>query len=84
MGDESWIYSYSYDPGTKQQSLQWKSPQSSRAGPSSTKIMLIVFSAMKDVACREFVPPSTMVNFDFYCEVLRCWRENVRRKRPKL
>jgi hypothetical protein len=28
-GDESWIYSY--DPGTRQQSSQWKSPQSPRA-----------------------------------------------------
>jgi hypothetical protein len=29
MGDESWIYSY--DPETKWQSSQWKSPQSPRA-----------------------------------------------------
>jgi hypothetical protein len=29
MGDESWIYGY--DPETKQQSSQWKSPQSPRA-----------------------------------------------------
>jgi hypothetical protein len=47
MGDESWIYGY--DPETKQQSLQWKSPQSPRAKRarqvcSSTKSMLIVFS----------------------------------------
>jgi hypothetical protein len=30
-GDESCIYSYGYDPETKQQSSQWKSPQSPRA-----------------------------------------------------
>jgi hypothetical protein len=29
MGDESWIYGY--DPETKQQSPQWKNPQSPRA-----------------------------------------------------
>jgi hypothetical protein len=29
MGDESWIYRY--DPETKQQSSQWKRPQSPRA-----------------------------------------------------
>jgi hypothetical protein len=29
MGDEGWIYGY--DPETKQQSLQWKRPQSARA-----------------------------------------------------
>jgi hypothetical protein len=48
-GDESWIYSYGYDPKTKQQSLHWKSSQSPRAKKarqvrSSTNSMLIVFS----------------------------------------
>jgi hypothetical protein len=48
-GDESWIYLYGYDPETKRQSLQWKSPQSPRVKKarqvwSSTKSMLIVFS----------------------------------------
>jgi hypothetical protein len=33
---------------------------------------------------REFVPPKMTVNSDFYCDVLRCLRENVRRKRPEL
>ncbi|PNF34008.1 hypothetical protein B7P43_G04649 [Cryptotermes secundus] len=46
MGDESWIYGY--DPETKQQLSQWKSPQSPRVKEawqvwSSTKSMLIVF-----------------------------------------
>jgi hypothetical protein len=46
MGDESWIYDY--DPETKQQLSQWKSPQSPRAKKarqvwSSTKNMLTVF-----------------------------------------
>jgi hypothetical protein len=46
-GDESWIYGY--DPKTKQQSSQWKSPRSPRAKKSrqvrsSTKSILIVFS----------------------------------------
>jgi hypothetical protein len=31
MGDESWIYSYGYDPETKQQSSQLKSPLSPKA-----------------------------------------------------
>jgi hypothetical protein len=40
MGDESWIYGY--DPETKQQTLQWESPQSPRtkkgmAGPEFNK-----------------------------------------------
>ena len=32
---------------------------------------------------REFVPPGMTVNADFYCDVLRRLRENVRRKRPQ-
>ena len=46
-GDESWVYGY--DPETKQQSLQWKSPGSprpkkARQSRSATKSMLIVSS----------------------------------------
>jgi len=45
-GDESWVYGY--DPETKQQSLQWKSPGSPRPKKArqcrtATKSMLIVF-----------------------------------------
>jgi hypothetical protein len=46
MGEEGW--SYGYDPETKQEESQWKSPQSPRATKAwqvwcSTKNMLIVF-----------------------------------------
>jgi hypothetical protein len=72
-GDESWIYSY--DPEMKQQSSQWNIPQSPRAKTawqvwSSIKSMLIVFFDMKGIVHCEFVPPNTMVNSDFYCDVL--------------
>jgi hypothetical protein len=78
--DESWIYGY--DPETKQQSSQWKSPESPRAKKvrkvrSSTKSMLIVFLNERGIIHREFVPPNTTVNSDFYCGVLRLLRENV-------
>jgi hypothetical protein len=29
---------------------------------------------------REFVPPNTTVNSDFYCDILRRLKENVRKK----
>jgi hypothetical protein len=53
-GDRSW--SYGYDPETKQQSSQWKSPQSPRAKKvqqvrSSTKSMLIFFDVKGIVRC---------------------------------
>lgn len=86
-GDESWFYGY--DPETKQQSSQWKSPRSPRPKKarqvrSATKTMLIVFFDIKGIVHREFVPARVTVNSDFYCDVLRRLRENVRRKRPKL
>jgi hypothetical protein len=46
--------------------------------------MLILFFDVKGIVHREFVPPNTMVNSDFYCDILRCLRENVRQKRPEL
>jgi hypothetical protein len=68
-GDESWIYGY--DPETRQQSSQWKSPQSPRAKMaqqvrSSTKSILIVFFYLKGIVQREFVPPNTAASPDFY------------------
>jgi histone-lysine N-methyltransferase SETMAR len=73
-GNKSWIYSY--DPETRQQSSQWKSPQSPRAKKawqvrSSTKSMLTNFYDVKGIVHREFVPPNTTVNSDSYCDVLR-------------
>jgi hypothetical protein len=46
--------------------------------------MLIVSTDMKGIVHHEFVPPNTTVNSDFYCDVLRCLRENVQQKRPEL
>lgn len=39
---------------------------------------------VQDDLHREFVPAGVIVNSDFYCDVLRRQRENVRRKRRKL
>jgi len=56
-GDESWVYGY--DPETKQQSLQWKSPGSprpkkARKSRSTTKSMLIVFFNIRGIVHHEF------------------------------
>lgn len=85
--DESWIYGY--DPETKQQSSQWKSPQSprpkkARQVKSGTKSMIIVFFDIRGIVHREFVPVGQTVNASFYCDVLRRLREDIRRKRPNL
>jgi len=85
-GDESIVYAY--DPETKLQSLQWKSPGSPRPKKahmqkSILKTMLICFFDQEGIVHRESVPPRMTVNADFDCDVLRRLRENVRHKRPQ-
>jgi hypothetical protein len=53
-------------------------------GPEFNKEHVIVFFDVKGIVHSEFVPPKMMVNSDFYCDVLRRLRENVRQKRPAL
>jgi hypothetical protein len=86
-GDESWVYDY--DPETKQQSSQLKTPSSSwpkkaRHGRSNIKSMLIIFSDIRGILHRQCVPTGQTVNWKFYCEVLRQLRENVNRERPEM
>jgi hypothetical protein len=85
IGDETWVYGY--DPESKQQSSQWKSPNSPRPKKarqvrSNVKSMLIVFFDIQCTVNKEFVPPDQTVNGKFYCEVLKRLREGIRRKRP--
>ena len=78
-----------YDPETKQQSSQWKSPGSprlkkARQSRSATKCMLMVFFDIRGIVHHEFAPEGQNVNAQFYCNVLRHLREDVRRKWPEL
>jgi len=79
-GDESWVCGY--DSETKQQSLQWKSPGSTRLKKarqsySTTKSMLIVFFNIRGNVYHEFAPKGQTVNAEFYCSVLRSLREDI-------
>jgi hypothetical protein len=79
--DESWVYGY--DPETKQQFSQWKSPGSPRPKKTrqrhrATKSMLIVFFYIQGIMHHEFVPDGQTVNVEFYCNVLRHLRKDVR------
>jgi len=58
-GDESWVYVY--DPETKRQSSQWKSPKSprpkkARLVKSNLKSMLVTFFDIKGIVHKEFIP----------------------------
>ena len=66
-GDVSIVYAY--DPETKPQSSQWKSPGSPRpkkARMQKSKLkMLICFFDQEGIVHWEFVPPGMTVNADF-------------------
>jgi hypothetical protein len=84
-GDESWVYGY--DPGTKQQSSQWKTPspqrpKKARQVRSNVKSRLICLFDTEGIVHKEFVPSGQTVNRNFYCNVLRRLKENVWGKRP--
>jgi len=86
--DKSWVYAY--DPETKRQSSQSKSPTSpnpkkkARHAKSNLKSMIITFFDTKWIVHKEFVPTGRTVNSGFYCEVLRRLREKLRRHRPQM
>jgi histone-lysine N-methyltransferase SETMAR len=79
-GDESWVYSY--DPETKVQSSQWKTPNSPRPkkahqSKASVKVMLIVFFDLDGIVRSEFVPSGTTVNSAYYKGVLERLRNDI-------
>ena len=85
IGDETWVYGY--DPETKQQSMQWKSPNSlqpkkARQVHSNVKSTLIVFFDIQGIVHKEFVSPGQTVNGKFYCAFTKWLREGIRRKSP--
>jgi len=54
------------------------------AEPQRAKSMLIVFFDIRGIVHHEFAPEGQTVNAEFYCNVLRRLRKNIRRKRPEL
>jgi len=86
-GDETWCFQY--DPETKRQRMQWKtpnSPQLKRAcmSQSQVKDMLVCFFDNKGIVRYEFTAKGQTVNQQCYLEVLTGLRESVQRKRPGL
>ena len=85
-GDETWVYGY--DPETRVQSSQWKSPSSPRAkkacqSRSNIRVMMVVFFDLDGIVQAEFVPRNTTVNSEYYKDLLEHLRNNMLRKRPE-
>jgi len=85
-GDETWVCGY--DPETRVQSSQWKSPSSPRAkkarqSKSNIKVMIILFLALHAIVRDEFVPRNTTVNSECYKGLSDRLRNDVRIKRPE-
>jgi len=84
--DETWCFHY--DPTTKCQSDEWKSPASPkgkkvRLQKLKVKTMLVCFYDSKGIIHHEFVPEGQIVTGSFYLSVLeRLWKRN-RHVRPK-
>jgi histone-lysine N-methyltransferase SETMAR len=86
-GDESWIFEY--DPETKRQSCQWKSPgsprpQKARQSSSKIKLLLIAFFDIRGIVHIEFSPQGQTINQHVYKEILRRLMRSVREKRRDL
>ena len=73
-GDKTWVFVY--DPETKRQSLNWKSPQSPqikkvRQSKSKIKFMLIAFFDVRGMIHYEFLLQGQTVNQHVYKEILQ-------------
>ncbi|UYV60871.1 hypothetical protein LAZ67_1002648 [Cordylochernes scorpioides] len=86
-GVEAWVYGY--DVETKAQSSQWKlphepRPKKARQVRSNVKVLLTVFFDCRGVVHHEFLPQGRTVNKEYYLQVMRNLREEIRQKRPDL
>lgn len=85
--DETWVHHYT--PETKQQSKQWvragsPPPKKAKAILSANKVMASVFWDAKGVIMVDYLQKGTTINSDYYCELLRRLREELKVKRPGL
>ena len=86
-GDETWIFEY--DPETKRQRCQWKSPTSprpkkARQSKSKVKVTLITFFGVRGIVHSEFLPQGQTISQQVCKEILRLLLRSVREKRREL
>jgi hypothetical protein len=84
--DEDWCFQY--DPQTKRQSIEWRSPSSPRRKQKSiskvkNKVNLVIFFDSQGIIHKEFVPPGQTVNKEYYVKLLSRLVLRIRRVRPQ-
>jgi len=65
--EETWLYSYHYDPETKQQSVEWRhsgspSPQKFRVQKLDGKVLAWIFWDEDDVLLFDYLPKGQTIN----------------------
>jgi len=85
LEDETWCFRF--DPTTKCQSAEWKSPASPkgkkvRLQKPKVKTMLVCFYDSKGIIHHKFVPEGQTVTGSFYLSVLECLWKRIRRVQP--
>jgi hypothetical protein len=71
-GSETWCFQY--DPQTKKQSMEWRSPSSPRRKKfqfqkPKKKMMLDTFFFGQGIFHKEFVPPGQTVKKEYYANI---------------
>ena len=84
--DGTWCFRY--DPTTKRQSAQWKSPSSPkgkkiRLQKSKVKTMLVCFYDSKGIIHKEFVPEGQTVTANVYLSILKRLLKRIFRVRSE-
>lgn len=76
IGNESWIRAMIEKQNSSCRSGSARSDQKKvQQVRSSTESLVIVLFDIKGIDHRKFVPSSSTVNSDFYCNVLKCLRD---------
>ena len=84
--EETWLYSYHYDPETKQQSVEWRhsgspSPQKFRVQKLDGKVLAWIFWDEDDVLLFDYLPKGQTINAE--CNWRTFWRKNAAGKSPR-
>ena len=82
--DKTWIHHL--DPGTKQESMQWKHPSSLppkkiKTQPSAGKVMATVFWESKCVLIVEYKPAGLYITGAYYADLMKQLRPTIKEKR---